>query len=162
CGIRHPSPSARRTYASGLAGERHDAVQPAGVARDPEEAPGEHAAIEKGSKLLLDEARHLRFVILLGRQKRFQLAGHDCIESRLFGITRPVGAIGDHEGVAGCNPRRNCCCRKISNIGKRVRTEVWSLRDYLVALVAALPTTVPATIRCFPNPISVPGFAGGS
>src|SRR5205823_5983481 len=38
CRIRHPSPSARRAYASGLAGERHDAVQPAGVASDPEEA----------------------------------------------------------------------------------------------------------------------------
>ena len=80
CGIRHPSPSARRTYASGLTGEGHDAVQPAGGARDPEEAPGEHAAIEKRSKLLLDEARHLALVILLGRQKRFQLAGHDLIE----------------------------------------------------------------------------------
>src|SRR5213594_590342 len=83
------------------------------------------------------------------------------VKSRLFGITRPVGGIGDHEGIAGCNPRRNCCCRKISNIGKRARTKVWSLRDYLVALVATLPTTVPATIGCFPNSVSVPGFAGG-
>jgi len=37
----------------------------------------------------LDEARHLPLVILLGRQKRFQLASHDLIEERLFGITRP-------------------------------------------------------------------------
>jgi len=71
CRICHPSPSARRAYASGLAGERHDAVQPAGVASDPEEAPGEHATIEERSKLLLDEARHLPLVILLGRQKGF-------------------------------------------------------------------------------------------
>jgi len=80
CRIGHPSPSARRAYASGLAGERHDAVQPAGVASDPKEAPGEHTAIEKRSKLLLDEARHLPLVIPLGRQKRFQLASHDLIE----------------------------------------------------------------------------------
>ena len=80
CRIRHPPATARRAYASRLAGKRHDAVQPAGGARDPEEAPGEHAAIEKRSKLLLDEARHLPLVILLGRQKRFQLAGHDLIE----------------------------------------------------------------------------------
>ena len=46
CCIRDPSASTRRAYVSGLAGERHDAVQPAGVASDPEEATGEHAAIE--------------------------------------------------------------------------------------------------------------------
>ena len=68
---------------------------------------GEHAAIEKRSKLLLDEARHLPLTILLGRQKRFQLASHDLIEERLFGVARPVGQIGNHEGIAGCKRRRN-------------------------------------------------------
>ena len=80
CRIRHPSASARRAYAAGLAGKRDDAVQPAGVASDPEEATGEHAAIEKRSKLLLDETRRQLLVVLLGRQKRFQLASHDLIE----------------------------------------------------------------------------------
>jgi hypothetical protein len=49
------------------------------------------------SKLPLDEAQHLPLVIPLGRRKRFQLASHDLIEERLYGITRPVGGIGDHE-----------------------------------------------------------------
>ena len=60
-----PSASTRRAYPTGLAGERYDAVQPAGVASDPEKAPGEHATIEKRSKLLLDEARYIPLVILL-------------------------------------------------------------------------------------------------
>jgi hypothetical protein len=58
---RHPSASARRAYAAGLAGKRHNSVQPAGIATDPEEATGEHAAIEKRSKLLLGEAWHEYF-----------------------------------------------------------------------------------------------------
>src|SRR5437016_863828 len=41
CRIRHPSPSARRAYPAGLAGERHDAVQLAAAASDPEEASRE-------------------------------------------------------------------------------------------------------------------------
>src|SRR6266699_698717 len=40
-------------------------------------SPGEHATIEKRSKLLLDEALHLPLVILLDRQKGFQLASHN-------------------------------------------------------------------------------------
>src|ERR1043166_7498394 len=43
---------------------------------------------------------HLPLVIPLDRQKRFQLASHDLIEERLFGIARPVGRIGNHEGSA--------------------------------------------------------------
>jgi len=48
-----------------IKGECYDAVQPAGVASDPEKAPGEHATIEKRSKLLLDETRYIPLVILL-------------------------------------------------------------------------------------------------
>jgi hypothetical protein len=65
CGIRHSSASTRRAYASGLAGECHEAVQFAGVAKDAEEAPGQDAAIEKGSEFLLDKARYMPLVILL-------------------------------------------------------------------------------------------------
>jgi hypothetical protein len=36
-------------------------------------------------------------------------ASHDLIEEQLFGVARPVGRIGNHEGIAGCNPRRNAC-----------------------------------------------------
>jgi len=80
CRIRHAPAAARRAYASGLAGERHDAVQPAGVASDAQEAPGQHAAIEKRSEFPLDETRYLPLVILLRCQKRFQLASHDLVE----------------------------------------------------------------------------------
>ena len=78
--IGHPSASARWAYAPGLAGERHDAVHSAGVANDPKEAPGKHAAIEKRSEFPLDEARYVPLVILLRCQKRLQLASHDLVE----------------------------------------------------------------------------------
>jgi hypothetical protein len=80
CRIRHPSAPARRAYPSGLARERHDSVQLAGVASDPEETSGEHTAIEKRSKLLRDEARYMPLVILLRCEKRFQFTSHNLVE----------------------------------------------------------------------------------
>jgi len=135
CRIRHPSPSARRAYPAGLAGERHDAVQPAAAASDPEEASREDTTIEKRSKLLLDEARHMPLTILLGGQKGFQLTRHDLIEERLFGVARPVRRIGNHEGIAGCNPRRNASGQNINEIREVEGGKIRFLRDNRVALV---------------------------
>src|SRR5262245_57549378 len=50
-------------------------------------------AIEERSKLLLDEARNPPLVILLGRQKRFQLLGHHPVKQRLLRIARPIYGI---------------------------------------------------------------------
>jgi hypothetical protein len=79
----------------------------------------------------------------LGCQKGFQLASHDLIEERLFGVARPVGRIGNHEGIAGCNPRRNTSANTVNEIGQRKDEKVRAWRDNLVALITTSPTLLP-------------------
>jgi len=55
-GIRHAASATRRTEASPLAGEGDEPVVTAGVAVDAQEAVGQHATLEIGADLALDEA----------------------------------------------------------------------------------------------------------
>src|SRR5207249_5377855 len=62
---------------------------------------------------------------------------------RLLGTARPVSGIGNHEVIAGCNPRRNVCGDTLNEIGKLKDEKVRAWRDNLVVLITTLPTLSP-------------------
>jgi hypothetical protein len=81
--------------------------------------------------------------LTLSSQKGFQMSGDDSIERVVFWIARPIRGIENHEGIAGCKPRRNASGNSISEIQGVQDGKVRFQRDNRVALVMTLPTLVP-------------------
>jgi hypothetical protein len=57
--------------------------------------------------------------------------GNNSIYRIVFGIARPIGGIGDHNGIAGCNPRRNRYRPKNQEPRKTARATAESALNYL-------------------------------
>jgi len=82
--LGHAPAAAARADGACLAGERDEALEPAGVAPHAGEAAGEDPAAEEVAELALDEARHACAVAGRGRlrEKAVEVRAHDPVEHR--------------------------------------------------------------------------------
>jgi hypothetical protein len=85
-GFGHAPSAARGTESSPLARKGHEPIVATGVAVDAQEAMGEHAAIEIGTNLALDEASDGSTRGSGAREERLQTFSDDAMEERLLGL----------------------------------------------------------------------------
>jgi hypothetical protein len=83
---------------------------------DTKKAPRQDATIEELAKLTFHKPRNVPVALTLSSQKGFQMSGDDSIERVVFWIAWPIRGIENHEGIAGCKPRRNASGNSISEI----------------------------------------------
>src|SRR2546422_8001087 len=89
-GIGHAPAIAGWTNPPSLAGKRKQPIVSTGRTTKTKETSSENSAVEKGTKLAVDELRRCAITLLLSRQKRLQFFGDDTVEDSGFGITRSV------------------------------------------------------------------------
>jgi hypothetical protein len=85
-GFGHAPSAARGTESSPLARKGHEPIVATGVAVDAQEAMGEHAALELGTNLALDEASDGSTRGSGAREERLQIFSDDAMEERLLGL----------------------------------------------------------------------------
>ena len=91
-GVGHAAAAARRAEATPLARERHEAVELAFVAVEPEEAVGEDSAAKKGAELLLDETGRRPLAGSCAGQEGLELLAEGSVQEGLLRRSRAVGA----------------------------------------------------------------------
>lgn len=82
-----------------LAAERDEAVVSAGIAMDSEEAVSEHATLEVGADLALDEAGDRGAGRAGAHNERHELSANHFVKERLLGLV--TGVVGDGRASAG-------------------------------------------------------------
>ena len=93
--LGHPPPAAGGAEAAALAGKGNQAVEPAVVAAQTQEAVGEDAAPEVGAKLLLDGAGTGPVASTRVCEEGLELLAHDLVQKGLLGAAGCVAICGD-------------------------------------------------------------------
>ena len=88
---------------SPLTGECNQAVVPAGVAMNTQESMSEHAALEVGAELALDEARRGCTIAAGSGEEGLELLPDDFVKESLLGL---VAFVLDGEGSVGTGAKR--------------------------------------------------------
>ena len=99
CGVAHAPSATGRTEAAALTREGHEPVVAAGVAVDTEEAVGEHAALEIGADLALDEAGDGGAPRSHSGEEGDELRADDFVKEGLLGLVSDV--VGDGRASVG-------------------------------------------------------------
>jgi hypothetical protein len=107
--VRHAPTTARGAESPSLARESHQPIVATGVAVDAQEAMGEHAALEIGTNLALDEASDGSIRGSGAREKRLHILSDNAIEERLLGLVAFATNRGGFFGTElESTPLRNC------------------------------------------------------
>ena len=88
--VRHPPPATGRAYSTPLAGIRHDAIPPAGIAVHAQESSRQNAALQKLAQFALDELRDNAFALTLPGQEGLEVFGDCGIENTVRRIARHI------------------------------------------------------------------------
>ncbi len=131
-GVGHAATATGRTEAAALTREGDEPVVAAGVAVDPQESVGQHAAGEVRADLALDEAGHGGALRSRAGEEGDELRADDLVEESLLGLM--AGVVGDGAISAGTattwrgERSRNCFVRRLP--ATRVRASTWAREQW--------------------------------
>jgi hypothetical protein len=120
--LRHPPPAATGTDRAAFTRQRHEALERAVVAANPQEAMDEQPAPEEGTELALDEAGQPHPVGARSccGQEGLQVLPDHSVQDRVGGSTWDVASHGARlSGCIGLTPPSRYCSAILRSLGAR-------------------------------------------